>query len=690
MSAPNFLQVKDTSLLVGLTETETDGINLLSLTDVYGNLLTMTNFGAIGYVTIDPGTDTEEICSFTGITQNANGTATLTGITRALAAAAPYTQGQVFVAHSGSAVVVIQSDNPQLFAAIISYVNSLVLAAAVAASDTVDGYIMLTENLSVQPRAMAALVSQQASPNMTLFVNPFALSTLSVDVVFPNGLSQISPTVSAPTANPRIDLLVYDTINTIIALRTGTENASLTTSNWATYKPTPNQGDIVLCSIFNRHGETSLKERDDGTNGFIIKWYTPSLYGTAPFLSAGIVVPFSGKNVPMGYLVANGASVTRTGATAALFAVMCSQQAVTITLANPAVFTTTNNHGLVVGDQVQFQTTGSLPTPILANTSYYVTSVPTAITFQIALQVGGAVISTLGSSQSGVHTAFNLPYGAADGSHFYLPDLRSKFVMGLGKGANTWAFDSTKPPIGASVTATNSSSVLATGAAHGLTVNQRVQLTSPVSGFSNSVVYYVVSTPTATTFTLSATLGGSVISAGAGGSMNLLVYSIFLTTVTDMPYLGQPILYTVPSGGTAIGGLTSGTTYYCVPGNVAGEIMLATSLANAYLAQNGTQGVPTSGNTVAITSVGVGIHTFALTFTDREVIGAFGGEEMHALDINEIQAHTHTTGLSLSGSGSQAFSTSGSSTISLTSAVGGSQMHNNLPPFAVMVYLIKI
>lgn len=57
-------------------------VTLNSLTDIDGNLVTMaTYFGTKGYATIEPGSRAqEESISFTGITQNANGTATLTGV----------------------------------------------------------------------------------------------------------------------------------------------------------------------------------------------------------------------------------------------------------------------------------------------------------------------------------------------------------------------------------------------------------------------------------------------------------------------------------------------------------------------------------------------------------------------------------------------------------------------------------
>jgi hypothetical protein len=46
--------------------------------------IAMADLGTIAYGTLEPGTSKEEQISFTGVTQNANGTATLTGVTRGL------------------------------------------------------------------------------------------------------------------------------------------------------------------------------------------------------------------------------------------------------------------------------------------------------------------------------------------------------------------------------------------------------------------------------------------------------------------------------------------------------------------------------------------------------------------------------------------------------------------------------
>lgn len=79
---------------------------------------------------------------------------------------------------------------------------------------------------------------------------------------------------------------------------------------------------------------------------------------------------------------------------------------VTISNATPAVITWTA-HNLITGDKLQFTTTGSLPTGISANTSYWATVVD-ANTFKISTSVpnvrSGTFVNT-SSAGSGVHTA---------------------------------------------------------------------------------------------------------------------------------------------------------------------------------------------------------------------------------------------------------------------------------------------
>lgn len=69
----------------------------------------------VAYGTIAPKTNQSEFISFTGITQNADGTATLTGVTRGLAKKYPFTTDASYkLPHSGQTQFII-SDAPQVF-----------------------------------------------------------------------------------------------------------------------------------------------------------------------------------------------------------------------------------------------------------------------------------------------------------------------------------------------------------------------------------------------------------------------------------------------------------------------------------------------------------------------------------------------------------------------------------------------
>ena len=69
----------------------------------------------IAYGTISPRTSQSEFISFTGITQNVDGTATLTGVTRGLDKTHPYTANVSFrLPHAGASKFIL-SDAPQVF-----------------------------------------------------------------------------------------------------------------------------------------------------------------------------------------------------------------------------------------------------------------------------------------------------------------------------------------------------------------------------------------------------------------------------------------------------------------------------------------------------------------------------------------------------------------------------------------------
>ncbi len=104
------------TLGTSISSTQTT-ILLTSFTEpVTGTPYTMALLNTdIVYATISPKTTSSEFISFTGITQNANGTTTLTGVTRGLAKKSPFTSDVAYkLPHSGQSQFII-SDAPQVF-----------------------------------------------------------------------------------------------------------------------------------------------------------------------------------------------------------------------------------------------------------------------------------------------------------------------------------------------------------------------------------------------------------------------------------------------------------------------------------------------------------------------------------------------------------------------------------------------
>jgi len=142
----------------------------------------MGNFGdgvnAKGYLTIEPGSATkQEFISFTGLTQNSDGTATLTGVSRGLAPVYPYTASTTYQkAHPGGSVVVI-SNPPQLYEAIYSYIDNATTSGAVDAAASVKGIVEVASGLeaasstpvgggnTTAPLALTTAISTSSAPS---------------------------------------------------------------------------------------------------------------------------------------------------------------------------------------------------------------------------------------------------------------------------------------------------------------------------------------------------------------------------------------------------------------------------------------------------------------------------------------------------------------------------------------------
>lgn len=105
-----FVQVQPYSLAGAGAVAGDTTIILKSFEDIDGNVLAMSDFGDVGFGTLEPGNGSqEEQISFTGVTQNASGTATLTGVSN-VSFLYPYTETSgLSKAHPGSSIFVISN-----------------------------------------------------------------------------------------------------------------------------------------------------------------------------------------------------------------------------------------------------------------------------------------------------------------------------------------------------------------------------------------------------------------------------------------------------------------------------------------------------------------------------------------------------------------------------------------------------
>lgn len=161
-------------------------LNLKSFKDILGVNLTMASFGSIGYGTIEPGNgQQEEQISFSGVTQNADGSAVLTGVKHVLFKS-PFTETSgVAVTHPGSTVFII-SNTSGFENAIYDYIDSAVSSGGVPATESQQGITLLSVAPATAgiPIAVGDNDSRVLASGATLYINsilksgiPFASAT---------------------------------------------------------------------------------------------------------------------------------------------------------------------------------------------------------------------------------------------------------------------------------------------------------------------------------------------------------------------------------------------------------------------------------------------------------------------------------------------------------------------------------
>jgi hypothetical protein len=150
----------------------------------------------------------------------------------------------------------------------------------------------------------------------------------------------------------------------------------------AYYDITPVRDENTLTNPFATTSGSSTVTVTDAAGGF----------------TDGDFVTYTGSSAAGGITILGEYQITLTGATT--YTIPLTSTA-TISIANPAVFTT--KFKLANNVQVTLTTTGELPDPFVAGTTYYVVGT-SGYTFNLSLTSGGTAISTIGSGQTGVHT----------------------------------------------------------------------------------------------------------------------------------------------------------------------------------------------------------------------------------------------------------------------------------------------
>lgn len=465
-------------------------LTLASFNDILGNPLAMASFGNIGYGTIEPNTTNEDAITFTGITQNSNGTATLAGV-NSVGFIPPYTASTgLRISHAGSVPFII-TNTAAWESNFANKQNAEVITANWAVPDPVNSTDIANKEY--------VLSVVNGGPVTTSTVNVAGISGESISAgnfVYLNTDGNWYKTDA--TTGSKIN-------NVIIGIAQGSGTALGAISGGVLIKGIDtHQSGLVAGTVYylsNTPGAISTSsgtiERKIGIgyNTTSIDFdpnyaYIPTALqyaGITQFPSlTGVVASYAGRSAPTGWLLCDGTAVSRS-TYAALMAVICPSGAFTVTIATPAVFTK-NAHGLIAGDPVSFTTTGGLPSGLSTATTYYVISTGlTTNAFEVSLSPGGPAVNTSGS-QSGVHTLYASAFGLGDGSTtFNVPDMRSRIAVGLAATAatTTLAFQGSQ----------RSSNDITIPATNFPAQGQKVQLSTTgalPTGLSTSTDYYII------------------------------------------------------------------------------------------------------------------------------------------------------------------------------------------------------
>lgn len=215
-------------------------LNLKSFKDINGVNIAMSDLGTIAYLTIEPGNGSnEEQVSFTGVTQNSDGSAQLSGI-KSVLFKSPYTESSGFAkTHAGSTTAVLSNTagfynqfailaNNETVTGQWTFTNTPIVPGTVSdASTTVKGVSKLSVApvSPTNPIAVGTNDPRLPSADPTTLFAP--LSYVPTGVVFPYSAST-TPTGFLPCDGAPVSRAVNAVLFGVIGTTYGSGNGSTT------------------------------------------------------------------------------------------------------------------------------------------------------------------------------------------------------------------------------------------------------------------------------------------------------------------------------------------------------------------------------------------------------------------------------------------------------------------------------
>ena len=232
MASPKFIQSQSFTIQASGASAGDTTLTLQSfkLIDGVTNIVT-ANLGDQCYGTLEPNNGTqEESIQFTGVTQNAGGTATLTGVST-VGFVYPYTVSSGLAkSHSGGVTFVISND-AGLYGNLVTYINNTAASGAALASSTINGLTKLSVDPASPSSPIAVGVNNSYSTTAISNTNPvvdkaaLSMTTASGAVVQANGSGLINSNfISFPSLASYLSLVASGQTSYTLSTASGNQN----------------------------------------------------------------------------------------------------------------------------------------------------------------------------------------------------------------------------------------------------------------------------------------------------------------------------------------------------------------------------------------------------------------------------------------------------------------------------------